>query len=288
MRAEPASTTKFLVGLIGEGILASRSPALHEQEARQLGLQLHYQLIDVALANRVAIGLPKLLDAAQLLGFAGLNITHPFKQAVLPLLDELSGDAQAIGAVNTVIFRDGRRYGHNTDWSGFAMPFRRELGDVALSDVVLLGAGGAGSAVAHALLTVGVQRLSIADPDAARAAALAQSLSERFAGHAVQHVRDASAAIASADGLVNATPVGMTGHPGMPIDPAWLQPRHWVAEVVYFPLETELLRAAKQRGCRTIGGGGMAVWQAVAAFELFTGRAPDAQRMERHFRSMVS
>lgn len=288
MRAEPASTTKFLVGLIGEGILASRSPALHEQEARQLGLQLHYQLIDVALANRVAIGLPKLLDAAQLLGFAGLNITHPFKQAVLPLLDELSGDAQAIGAVNTVIFRDGRRYGHNTDWSGFAMPFRRDLGDVALSDVVLLGAGGAGSAVAHALLTLGVQRLSIADPDAARAAALARSLSGRFAGHAVQQVRDASAAISGADGLVNATPIGMTGHPGMPIDPACLQPRHWVAEVVYFPLETELLRAAKQRGCRTIGGGGMAVWQAVAAFELFTGRAPDAQRMERHFRSMVS
>jgi len=288
MRAEPASTTKFLVGLIGEGILASRSPALHEQEARQLGLALHYQLIDVARADRVAVGLPKLLEAAQVLGFAGLNITHPFKQAVLPLLDELSADARAIGAVNTVIFRNGRRSGHNTDWSGFAMPFRRDLDDVALTHVVLLGAGGAGSAVAHALLTLGAQRLSIADPDAARAATLAHSLSGRFAGRAVQHVRDAPAAIASADGLVNATPIGMTGHPGMPVDPACLQPRHWVAEVVYFPLETELLRAAKQRGCRTIGGGGMAVWQAVAAFELFTGRAPDAQRMERHFRSMVS
>ncbi len=285
---ESGSTTKFLVGLIGEGILGSRSPALHEQEARQLGLVLHYQLIDVARADRVAIGLPKLLEGAQMMGFAGVNITHPFKQAVLPMLDELSADARDIGAVNTVIFRDGRRSGHNTDWSGFAMPFRRDLGEVALTQVVLLGAGGAGSAVAHALLTLGAQRLSIADPDTAKAAALARSLSGRFAGRQVQHVRDACAALAAADGLVNATPIGMTGHPGVPIDPACLQARHWVAEVVYFPLQTELLRAAKQRGCRTLDGGGMAVWQAVAAFELFTGRAPDAQRMERHFRSMVS
>jgi shikimate dehydrogenase len=285
---EPAAaSTKFLVGLIGEGILASRSPALHEQEARELGLDLRYQLIDVAL-SRARIGLPKLLEAAQALGFAGVNITHPFKQGVLPLLDELSTDAQAIGAVNTVIFRDGRRAGHNTDWSGFAVPFRRDLGDVALSHVVLLGGGGAGSAVAHALLTLGTQRLSIVDTDGAKAEALARSLSDRFAGRRVQHVRDARAALIAADGLVNATPVGMTGHPGIPVDLDCLQPRHWVSEVVYFPLQTELLQAAKERACRTLDGGGMAVWQAVGAFELFTGRAPDAKRMEGHFRSMVS
>lgn len=281
------ASTKFLVGLIGEGILASRSPALHEQEGRDLGLDLHYQLIDVALA-RTGTDLPKLLDAAQAIGFAGVNITHPFKQAVLPLLDELSTDAQAIGAVNTVVFRDGRRAGHNTDWSGFSVPFRRDLGDVALGQVVLLGGGGAGSAVAHALLRLGVQCLSIVDPDAAKAEALARSLSDRFARRRVQHVRDACAAVAAADGLVNATPIGMTGHPGVPVDLECLQPRHWVSEVVYFPLQTELLRGAKERGCRTLDGGGMAVWQAVAAFELFTGRAPDAQRMERHFRSMVT
>ncbi|MGH8713315.1 MAG: shikimate dehydrogenase, partial [Casimicrobiaceae bacterium] len=144
------------------------------------------------------------------------------------------------------------------------------------------------AAVAHALLSLGAQSLSIVDTDEARAETLAHGLSGRFAGRPVQHVRDACAAIAAADGLVNATPIGMTGHPGVPVDPACLQPRHWVAEVVYFPLQTELLQEATQRGCRTLDGGGMAVWQAVAAFELFTGRAPDAQRMERHFRSMVS
>ncbi len=276
------------MGLIGEGIQGSRSPALHEREARHLGLALHYQLIDLARAGRGASALPRLLDAAQTIGFAGVNITHPCKQAVLPLLDRLSADAQAIGAVNTVVFQDGERVGHNTDWSGFATPFRRALGDVALDHVTLLGAGGAGAAVAHAILTLGARQLSIADPDAARADALAASLRARFGGRLVQNARDAREAIVASDGVINATPIGMTGHPGTPVDPTWLDGRQWVAEIVYFPLDTEWLRAAKQRGCRTLDGGGMAVWQAVGAFELFTGSVPDAQRMEQHFRSIVS
>jgi shikimate dehydrogenase len=284
-RASPAQ--KFLVGLIGEGIQGSRSPALHEREARELGLALHYQLIDLARDGRTASDLPRLLDSAQAVGFAGVNITHPCKQAVLPLLDRLSADAEAIGAVNTVVFRDGKRVGHNTDWSGFATPFRRALGDVALGHVSLLGAGGAGAAVAHAILTLGALQLSLVDPDAAKAETLAASLRARFGGRSVQHARDVRAAIAASDGVINATPIGMTGHPGTPVDPSWIEPRQWIAEIVYFPLETAWLRAARERGCRNLDGGGMAVWQAVGAFELFTGHAPDAQRMEQHFRSIV-
>ena len=283
----PSPVQKFLVGLIGEGIQGSRSPALHEQEARDLGLALHYQLIDLARDGRSASDLPRLLDAAEAVGFAGVNITHPCKQAVLPLLDRLSADAEAIGAVNTVVFRDGKRVGHNTDWSGFAIPFRRALGDVALDHVSLLGAGGAGAAVAHAILTLGARRLFLVDPDAAKAEALAARLRARFGGRA-EHARDARAAIGASDGVINATPIGMTGHPGTPVDPAWIEGRQWIAEIVYFPLETEWLRAARARGCRNLDGGGMAVWQAVGAFELFTGYAPDAQRMEQHFRSIVS
>jgi shikimate dehydrogenase len=287
--AAPASPPqKFLVGLIGEGIQGSRSPALHEHEARHLGLALHYQLIDLARDGRSASDLPRLLDSAQAVGFAGVNITHPCKQAVLPLLDRLSADAEAIGAVNTVVFRDGKRVGHNTDWSGFATPFRRALGDVALGHVSLLGAGGAGAAVAHAILTLGARQLSLVDPDAAKAETLAASLRARFGGRSVHHARDVRAAIAASDGVINATPIGMTGHPGTPVDPSWIEPRQWIAEIVYFPLETEWLRAARKRGCRNLDGGGMAVWQAVGAFELFTGHAPDARRMEQHFRSIVS
>jgi shikimate dehydrogenase len=286
--ARAPSGRKFLVGLIGEGIQGSRSPALHEDEASHLGLALHYQLIDLARDGRSTSDLPRLLDAAQTVGFAGVNITHPCKQQVLPLLNRLSADAQAIGAVNTVVFEDGKRIGHNTDWSGFARPFSRAMSDVALDHVTLLGAGGAGAAVAHAMLTLGARKLSLVDPDAAKAQALAANLRTRFAGRPVQHALDIRAAISASDGMINATPIGMTGHPGTPIDPSWIDPRHWVAEIVYFPLETEWLRVARQRGCRTLDGGGMAVWQAVGAFELFTGHAPDARRMEQHFRSIVS
>jgi len=286
----PASppSRKVLVGLIGEGIQGSRSPAMHEQEARNLGLSLHYQLIDLAGAGRSVETLPLLIDAAQVMGFAGLNITHPCKQAVLPLLDDLSDDARAIGAVNTVVFDRGRRVGHNTDWSGFATPFRTKLADAARERVVLFGAGGAGAAVAHAILTLGARDLSIVDPDAAKATALAANLGSRFKDARVHVAGAARDEVSKADGVINATPIGMTGHPGAPLDPAWLRDGLWVAEIVYFPLETELLRAARNRGCRTLDGGGMAVWQAVGAFELFTGVEPDAVRMEQHFRRLVS
>ena len=150
----------FLIGLIGAGIQASRSPALHEAEGAAQGVRYLYKLIDLEVLGLGAEALPELLTAAERMGFAGLNITHPCKQAVLPLLHELSPDARALGAVNTVVLRDGRRIGHNTDWFGFAESFRRGLPDVARDRVVQIGAGGAGSAVAHAALTVGVRHLT--------------------------------------------------------------------------------------------------------------------------------
>ena len=279
---------RVLVGLIGAGLAGSRSPALHEEEARQHGLHLFYHPIDL---ERLGVGveaLPDLLTAAQRLGFAGVNITHPCKQAVLPLLDELSADAQAIGAVNTVVFRGGKRLGHNTDCWGFAESFRLGLPGAATRRVLLAGAGGAGAAVAHALLTLGVQRLAIHDKDPDRAGLLAGRLCAGFgSGRAV--VVDApglAGEVATADGVVHATPMGMAAYPGVAFEPVWLTARHWLAEVVYMPLETELLRVARARGCRTLDGGGMAVYQAAAAFRLFTGRAADPQRMRRHFESL--
>ena len=275
-----------LAGLIGQGIGASRSPALHEREAAAQGLRLIYRLIDLDVLRLGPEALPELLTAAARLGFAGVNITFPCKQAVIAHLDELSPDAAALGAVNTVVFRDGRRVGHNTDGSGFAEGFRRGLPGEARTQVVQLGAGGAGAAVAHALLAEGTGQLAIADTDPARAAALATDLNARFgAGRAVA-AADLAAALAEAEGLVNCTPVGMTKLPGMPLPAELLHKRLWVADIVYFPLETELLRTARALGCRTLDGGGMAVFQAVGAFRLFTGREPDAARMLRHFAEM--
>lgn len=273
----------FLCGLIGAGIGASLTPAMHEEEARQLGLRYSYRRIDLEVLGRSVADLPQLLDGAERLGYAGLNITHPCKQAVLPLLHELSDAARALGAVNTVVLRDGRRIGHNTDLPGFVAGFTRALPDVARRRVVLLGAGGAGAAVGAGLLQLGVTDLRIHDLDATRAATLADRL-----GPAASVVRELATALADADGLVHCTPTGMTAHPGLPLPAALLRPNLWVAEIVYFPLETELLKAARATGCRTADGSGMAVFQAVEALRLFTGRAPDAARMLRHFAALTA
>ena len=285
--------TKFMpsnkilrVGLIGAGIQASRAPHLHEAEARAAGLSCSYQLLDL---ERLGVGveaLPGLLMNAEAQGFAGLNITHPCKQTVIPWLDELSDDAAAIGAVNTVVFTNGKRIGHNTDWWGFAESFKRGLPDVALDRVVLLGAGGAGAAIAHAVLSLGVKQLGIYDSDHARVHALTNQVTERFGADRAVALTDLTAPMAEADGLIHATPIGMKGYPGLPLPIALLRAEQWVAEIVYFPLETELLRQARALGCRTLDGSGMAVFQAVKAFRLFTGIAPDHERMLRHFDQM--
>jgi shikimate dehydrogenase len=289
MAIDPSSPAAAapLLGLIGSGIQRSLTPAMHMEEARHHGLRLHYQPIDLDRTGSTALDLPTLLRAAMIMGFAGLNITYPCKQAVIAQLDELSTDAQAMGAVNTVVARHGRWIGHNTDGSGWAWGFRRALPEADLSDVVLLGAGGAGRAIAHAVLGLGARRLRIHDLDASRAMALAAEL--RVAtGADAQPVADLSLAMQQASGLIHATPTGMDKLPGLPLPEQWLSPRIWVAEVVYFPLETALLKAARARGCATVDGGTMAVGQAVDAFRLFTGLEPDAQRMQAHFRKLLA
>ncbi|MBV2131681.1 shikimate dehydrogenase [Pseudomonas sp. MAP12] len=279
-------TSSILAGLIGAGIQASRTPAMHEHEGDAQGIRTLYRLIDLDQLGLDTQALPDLLSAAQRMGFTGLNITFPCKQAIIPLLDELSPEARGIGAVNTVVFQDGKRIGHNTDCLGFAEGFRRGLSDVARERVVQMGAGGAGAAVAHALLQAGVQQLTIFDVEPARAAELAANLSASFGAGRAQAGSNLPASMTEAQGLVNTTPVGMAKLPGMPLPAELLRAELWVAEIIYFPLETELLRTARALGCQTLDGSNMAVFQAVKAFELFSGRAADAGRMMAHFASM--
>ncbi|MEN9482335.1 MAG: hypothetical protein RJB37_215 [Pseudomonadota bacterium] len=279
---------KVLLGLIGSGIQRSLTPAMQEQEAAHHGMRLHYQLIDLDLSGGSAEDLPLLLKAARMMGYAGLNITYPCKQAVIPHLDELSDEARAMGAVNTVVIRDGRLIGHNTDGSGWARGFTRALPDADLRCAVLLGAGGAGAAIAHAALRLGVQSLRILDVDPARAQALAAELNRLYDGERASGWTDVAAALDGATGLIHATPTGMDKLPGLPLPAELVRADLWVSEVVYFPLETALLKLARARGCRISDGGGMAVGQAVGAFELFTGVTPDAGRIEQHFRALVS
>jgi len=259
---------------------------MHEQEAAEQGLTCLYQPIDLDELGRGPEALPELLSSAERVGFAGLNITHPCKQAVLPLLTDLSGDARALGAVNTVVLRAGRRWGHNTDWVGFAASFRQGLPGASIRRVAQLGAGGGGAATAYAILKTGAGHLTLVDRDASRGAALAQRLNLIFGEGRTSASDDIAAVLRDADGLIHATPTGMFGHPGVALPASLLRASLWVAEIVYFPLETELLRAARALGCRTLDGSGMAVHQAAEAFRLFAGLEPDAERMHRHFVAM--
>jgi shikimate dehydrogenase len=278
--------SSVLLGLIGYGIQASLTPAMHEREADEQGIRAISRLIDLQGLGLGVEALPELLTAAERMGFAGLNITFPCKQAVIPLLHELSDDAAALGAVNTVLLMDGKRVGYNTDLFGFAENVRRGLPGVKRDRVVQLGAGGAGAAVAHAALSLGVGCLTVFDTDAPRAARLVSELVARFGEGRAVAGGDLVAAMAAADGLINTTPVGMAKFPGLPLAAELLRPELWVAEIIYFPIETELLARARARGCRTLDGGGMAVFQAAEAFRLFTGCVPDAERMLRHFKQL--
>ena len=269
---------RILVGLIGANIQKSLSPALHEDAFAAGGIRGHYHLMDLdRLPGR---SLEDLLGAARTAGFTGVNITYPCKEAVLPLLDEVSEEARQIGAVNSVtIDREGRTKGYNTDRIGFRSGFEETLGRIEGETVLLVGAGGAGRAVAFALLDLGASRILAHDIAPERARALAAALGE----DRCRVETDAAAALARAAGVVNATPVGMLGYPGNPIPIHAVERRHWVADVIYTPLETQLIAAARAKGARVVGGAGMCVFQAVEAFRLFTGIAPDVSRMHRSF-----
>ena len=273
-----------LVGLIGTNIGKSLAPFLHEDAFAAVGVIGHYHLMDVSvLPGR---RLEDLLAAARTAGFAGVNITHPFKEAVIALLDSVSAEAREIGAVNTVVFgEDSSATGYNTDCSGFRQAFIETLGeDAARSQaVLLLGAGGAGRAVAVALMSLGVANLGIFDQDASRAAGLCADLARRFGASRCTQLSNAEAAAGSVAGIVNATPVGMTGYPGVPLPTQLVRPEQFVVDVIYTPIDTEFLLAARAKGCRTMNGGGMCVHQAVDAFRHFTGWTADAERMRRRF-----
>ncbi len=270
-------------GLIGHGIAGSLTPAMHEAEGGALGLDYTYARFDTAQRPWREMSLAELLDAAERAELAGVNITHPFKIEAAGFADELVGAARSLGAINTMVFRGGRRIGHNTDHLGFRTALSRDLAGAAFDRVLVVGAGGAGAAVALALIDHGVGRLMIHDRAEATAADLAHRLMAARPQADVVALDGDGIDHAALDGVVNATPMGMDSHPGTAIDVAKLSPAAWVADIVYFPLETALLAAARARGLTVMTGAGMAVFQAVGSFELFTGARADPARMIAHF-----
>jgi len=221
MRARAAfellPATKLRAALIGGGIQESRTPWMHMAEGARLGLDYSYSLIDFDALGLPASSLKAVLSEAAARGFAGLNVTHPFKQSVIPHLDVLSPESAAIGAVNTIVFEGDRAVGHNTDCWGFAESFRSEMHGADLDRVLLLGAGGAGRAVAHALHELGAGDIEIFDLDPKPATDLAATLNAGPGSLRASVTHGVVAAAAFASGIVNTTPVGMAKYPGMPV-----------------------------------------------------------------------
>jgi shikimate dehydrogenase len=266
-------------GLIGRGIGSSRSPRIHEAEAAALGTSMNYRLIDFTALELDDAELAQIVRKHNDLGHTGSNVTFPFKQAVMSSCDTLSDAATILGAVNTLVFRDGRVRGENTDWVGFTWLIEREIGSVAANRIAQVGAGGAGSATAFALARLGASEVALHDPSPGRAKALAARLTPHFPDCRFTVWSDAAGAIAASHGVVNATPVGMASVPGLPFDPALLEPGQWLADIIYFPLETNLLGAARRSGHKVANGVSMVVGQAAEAFRLMTGLEPDRERM---------
>ena len=268
------SSGRILAGLLGAPIAHSASPVMHERAAAALGLRCHYQLIEIVGASPHELKF--LLEGVRRLGFSGINVTFPYKEAVIDLLDELSPSAKMIGAVNTVVVRDGRLIGHNTDTTGFSRAVSGLVTASAHGAVAVIGAGGVGKAIAFALASLGVSELRIFDRELAKAAYLAAQLQDQVSTSIPHSVEDAVLGVA---GIVNGSPVGMLPNRGTPVPDALLHAGLWVADAVYSPLWTPLLLAAMAKGAAVMTGRELAIYQAADAFELFTGLTPSSTEM---------
>ena len=278
------SKRRMLIGLIGSNIVGSLSPALFAEAFAAAGIDGFYHLMDADLLPMPR--LPKLLDAVIMAGFSGINVTYPFKQEIIPLLDTIDPEAREVGAVNTVVIdENGRTTGFNFDRGGWRNAFAEKFGANGArgATVALVGAGGAGRAVSCALMDLGIAKLTIYDQDSNRVEALVAEVGAHFPTRHISVSKDLEQDIAAADGVVNATQTGMRGFPGNPVPPSALKASHWAADVIYTPIDTEFIKTATAKGCRTMSGDGMCVHQAVEAFRQFTGLTPDLARMHEAF-----
>jgi len=283
MSTSGIASEPVLLGVLGSPIKHSAAPFMHEAAAAALGMRLQYRLIDIAGADQAKLRL--LLDGVRLLGFAGINVTFPYKEAVVPLLDLLTEPAAAIGAVNTVVVRDGKLVGHNTDASGFARAFSEVLGSPGEAPAVLVGAGGVGAAIAFAMAELGARELRLVDTAPEKGKTLADRLRGRLA---VRVYADVAEALRGAGGVINGTPVGMLPDRGNPVPGELIAETMWVADAVYWPLWTPLLQAARSRGARVMTGRELSIYQAVDAFYLFTGREASRESIANAFDGVMA
>jgi shikimate dehydrogenase len=255
-------------GLLGHGIAQSLTPGLQRFLGERMGGRLSYDLFD----HEASFG-PEILvflERCAADGKTGINVTHPFKEVVCAHI-ELSPQVVAIGACNTIRFSaDGRRVGFNTDCSGLQEALRPTLPSGGFGVVAQLGTGGFGKAAAFAVADLGVDELRLFDPVHDRALDLAERITQHTSTRPIV-VRSVDELCDGASGIVNCSPIGMHHHPGNPVQPRHLDTAEWVFDAVYIPMETELLKLAAKRHVHVISGAELFFWQAIHAFQIFTG-----------------
>lgn len=261
------------LGLIGDNIARSRSPRLHVEAGRLCGLDVSYERL---IPRDLGLDFATVFDRCAAQGFRGINVTYPYKEQVVARLDVPDPATSRIRACNTVLFTAARPEGHNTDCSGFAAAFRANFGTASPGKVAMAGAGGVGKAIAFALAGLGARALRIVDTDGAKAAALVEALREAGSAMEILPAPSVDAATRGADGLVNCTPLGMTGVPGTAMEAWHMKGAAWAFDAVYTPVDTQFLRLAAESGADVMSGYELFFHQGVDAFRHFTGMAVDA------------
>ena len=264
------------LGLIGDNIARSRSPALHVLAGQLTGLPVTY---DRLIPRDLGRDFEAVFEDARKSGYRGLNITYPYKERVVPLLRVPDPRVARLGAVNTVVFTDAGPEGHNTDWSGFTAAYRGRLGERPAGAVCMVGAGGVGRAVAFALLELGVTELRLVERELPRAEALARALRAAAPGLPVHATGNVTEGTAGAAGLINCTPVGMVGHEGTPVPRELMAGATWAFDAVYTPPDTRFLRDAAAEGLGIVSGEDLFFYQGLHAFEVFHGRPIEEARL---------
>lgn len=276
------------LGLIGSGISQSLTPHIFNAEARSLGIDLCYDFIDLEDSQYSGNTFEQIIEEKLCEGYVGFNVTYPFKTHAVKFVDYATPIVNRVGSLNTVYIKNGNLYGDNTDYSGFLKTLKNNFSDENGDHVILIGLGGAGVALAMALIEWGVGQLTLHDLDLQKSMTakrfLENSDSKCRIDIAVDLKKDV---VESASGIINATPIGMKKYPGTPIETNWILSSHWLIDIIYFPIKTELLNAVLLKDCHAISGIELAINQAEDAFKIFTGKSVDSIRFRQVFYKLV-
>lgn len=264
------------LGLIGDNIVRSRAPALHRLAGEQNGIAVQY---DRLIPKDLGEDFDTVFDNCAGHGYRGVNVTYPYKERAAAKVAIADPRVRAIGAVNTVLFEPDGPQGFNTDYTGFIAAYRAVRGDAPPGVACMLGTGGVGRAMAFALSALGAAELRLVDYNVAKAEALAADLRGTGTEATIMVSGDAADAAHGATGVLNATPVGMTGYPGTPLPAEAMQGAKWAFDAVYTPADTQFLTDAEAAGLVIISGYELFFYQGVHAWARFAGKAVDEERL---------